>query len=98
MAKLISIVVPVFNENENVFEFYKRVSAVMATLPYDYELVFVDDGSKDETPIYIKQLADKDKRVQGYIFSRNFGHQLALTCGMGTNTLCSYSAINIPNE
>src|SRR5574344_475955 len=82
MAKLISIVVPVFNENENIFEFYKRVTAVMAELSYDYELVFIDDGSKDETPIYIKQLADKDKRVQGYVFSRNFGHQLALTCGM----------------
>ncbi len=82
MAKLISIVVPVFNENENIFEFYKRVTAVMAELLYDYELVFIDDGSKDETPIYIKQLADKDKRVQGYVFSRNFGHQLALTCGM----------------
>lgn len=82
MQKKISIVVPVFNEKENIYEFYKRVTAVLTQLPYAYEVIFVDDGSKDATPDYIKELAEKDSHIQGYIFSRNFGHQLALTCGM----------------
>lgn len=82
MQKKISIVVPVFNEKENIFEFYKRVTAVLTQLPYAYEVIFVDDGSKDATPDYIKELAEEDSHIQGFIFSRNFGHQLALTCGM----------------
>ncbi len=82
MTKLISIVVPIFNEQDNIQELYKRVTAVLKTLPYAYEIIFVDDGSKDATPQCVKQLVDQDAHVQGYIFSRNFGHQLALTCGM----------------
>lgn len=82
MAKLVSFVVPVFNEEENIQEFYKRITAVMAPLPYDYELLFIDDGSKDKTAYLINELVKKDGRVQGYLFSRNYGHQLALTCGL----------------
>jgi len=79
--KKVSFVVPVFNEQENIHEFHRRLTAVMAPLPYEYELLFIDDGSRDATPILLKQLVDKDAHVQAYLFSRNFGHQLALTCG-----------------
>lgn len=82
MKKLISIVVPVFNEEENIMEFYKRVTDVMSHEPYDYEIIYIDDGSTDTSAGLLYELSQKDKRVQAYLFSRNFGHQLALTCGM----------------
>jgi glycosyltransferase involved in cell wall biosynthesis len=80
--KKISFVVPMFNEEENIHEFYRRITEVMAPLSYDYEILFIDDGSKDRTAEFIRELSEKDHRVQGYLFSRNFGHQLALTCGL----------------
>jgi glycosyltransferase involved in cell wall biosynthesis len=80
--KKISIVVPVFNEQDNIHEFYRRVTDVMAHLAYDYELLFIDDGSRDRTAELIGDLVNRDRHVQGYVFSRNFGHQLALTCGL----------------
>ena len=54
----------------------------MSALPYDYELIFIDDGSKDRTALLLNELVQKDSRVQAYLFSRNFGHQIALTCGL----------------
>ena len=82
MRKLLSIVVPMFNEEDNIAEFYKRITEVMVALPYDYELLFIDDGSRDKTPLLLQDLVERDSHVQAYLFSRNFGHQLALTCGM----------------
>ena len=84
--KKISFVVPVFNEEENIDEFHRRLTQVMAPLPYDYEILFIDDGSKDRTSQLIRELAEKDPHVQGYVFARNFGHQLALTCGLDQST------------
>lgn len=84
--KKISFVVPVFNEEENIHEFYRRLTQVMAPLPYDYDILFIDDGSKDRTSQLIRELAEKDPNVQGYVFARNFGHQLALTCGLDQST------------
>jgi len=86
MAKLISFVVPVFNEEDNIQEFYKRITAVMQPLSYNYELLFIDDGSSDKTAYLINELVKQDARVQGYLFSRNYGHQLALTCGLDKAT------------
>lgn len=80
--KKISIVVPVFNEEDNLHEFHKRISAVMQGLPYDYSLVFVDDGSKDSSAVILNQLSEEDKHVEAYLLSRNYGHQMALTCGL----------------
>ena len=80
--KKISFVVPVFNEEENIHEFHRRLTQVMAPLSYDYEILFIDDGSKDRTASLIRELAEKDPHVQGFVFARNFGHQLALTCGL----------------
>lgn len=54
--KKISFVVPVFNEEENIHEFYRRLTQVMAPLPYDYEILFIDDGSKDRTSQLIREL------------------------------------------
>ena len=80
--KKIAIVVPVYNEQDNLQEFYKRIVGVMAQEDYDYELVFVDDGSSDNSRLLIRDLVDADSRVEAYFLSRNYGHQMALTCGL----------------
>ena len=80
--KLISIVVPVFNEEDNLEHFYQAISEVMATTKYDFELIFVDDGSRDKSREILRRLEESDARVQPIFLSRNFGHQLALTCGL----------------
>lgn len=78
----ISIVVPVFNEQENLCEFYKRVTAVMSAENYDYNIIFVDDGSRDGSAVILNDLSKKDSHVEAYLLSRNYGHQMALTCGL----------------
>lgn len=80
--KKISIVVPVYNEEENIEVFYTEICKVMATLNYSFELIFVDDGSKDASPYILDRLSSGDERVRGIMMARNYGHQLALTCGL----------------
>ncbi|MDF2564984.1 MAG: glycosyl transferase family 2 [Massilibacillus sp.] len=80
--KLISIVVPVFNEEDNIEHFYTEICKVMGPLPYDFELMFIDDGSKDASIFRLDRLAQKDNRVKPLYLARNFGHQIALTCGL----------------
>lgn len=80
--RLISIVVPVFNEEANLRHFYEAVRAAMAPLPYTFELIFVDDGSRDGSPGILRALSEADDRVQPIFLARNFGHQAALTCGL----------------
>lgn len=82
MMKKIAIVVPVYNEQENLQEFYKRIVEAMAKESYGYELVFVDDGSSDGSRLLLRELVDADSRVEAYFLSRNYGHQMALTCGL----------------
>lgn len=82
MTKHISIVVPVFNEQENLCEFHKRLTCIMEKVPYAYNIIFVDDGSVDNSPCLLNDLSNRDSRVEAYLLSRNFGHQMALTCGL----------------
>ena len=79
---LLSIVVPVYNEEANILKFYQSVTEVMTKLAYDYELIYVDDGSTDSSSSLLHELADRDKRVKVLLLARNFGHQIALTCGL----------------
>jgi glycosyltransferase involved in cell wall biosynthesis len=72
--KLISIVTPCYNEEENIDELYQRISAVMATQPYDYEHICIDNASTDNTVKKIKEIAALDKRVKLIVNARNFGH------------------------
>lgn len=72
--KLISIVTPCYNEEENIDELYRRIVAVMATLPYDYEHICIDNASTDTTVRKIKDIAERDKRVKLIVNARNFGH------------------------
>ena len=79
----ISVIIPVFNEIDVIDTCYERLTAVMSGIDeFSYELVFVDDGSKDKTFYNIKFAADLDPVVRGISFSRNFGHQIALLAGL----------------
>ena len=79
---MISIVTPVYNEEDNVVFFHEEITKVMKTTGMDYELIYVNDGSKDRTDELIRELAEKDHHVRAITFARNFGHQTAITCGM----------------
>lgn len=79
---MISIVTPVYNEEDNVVFFHEEITKVMETTGMDYELIYVNDGSKDRTDELIRELAEKDSHVRAITFARNFGHQTAITCGM----------------
>jgi dolichol-phosphate mannosyltransferase len=76
-----SFVSPVYNEQEGLETFYKRLSAVAAKLGEPYEIIFVNDGSTDDTAGVITRLMAADSRVKYVEFSRNFGHQIAVTAG-----------------
>lgn len=82
--ELISVVCPVFNEEAGITEFYDRTTAAMQAIEPDinYELVFVNDGSSDNSPLILDKLAKDDERVTVIHFSRNFGHQIAITAGI----------------
>ena len=79
---LLSIVIPVYNEVESLPGLMARVRAVLAPAGFDYELVFVDDGSADGTGNMLESLAADDRHIKVVTFSRNFGHQVAITAGL----------------
>jgi len=78
----LSVVIPIYNEQENIQLLYNRVVEVLSDLNVSYELLFVNDGSKDNSLAIIEALAEKDSRVKYIDFSRNFGHQIAVTAGL----------------
>jgi glycosyltransferase involved in cell wall biosynthesis len=80
---LITIVVPVFNEHDNIRPFYEAVSVVIRSVPeYDWEFMFVDDGSRDGSFEVLSALRDRDHRVQALRFPRNFGSHVAIAAGI----------------
>ncbi len=78
----ISVIIPVFNETEVIDTTYQRLKSVMESLPMSYELIFVNDGSSDDTEQKICGYAETDQTVKLIGFSRNFGHQCAISAGM----------------
>jgi len=78
----VSLVVPVFNEEESLGRLYERVAEVCNANGYDWELLLVDDGSRDATPRILAELAAKDPRVVPVIFQRNFGQTAAMAAGI----------------
>ena len=81
-TKLLSLIVPVYYEEEVLPVAYPRLKAAMESTGHPYEILFVNDGSRDGTMKLLRDIAEKDKNVRVLSFSRNFGHQLAVTCGM----------------
>ena len=81
--KKISVVIPVYNEEEVAKTSYLRIQKVMEDLKqYDYEMLFVDDGSRDKTFNLLQEIAKENQKVKILSFSRNFGHQAAVTAGI----------------
>ncbi len=78
---MISIVIPAYNEEENVFLVYRRVAEIMRKIGQDYEIIFVDDGSSDLTFANVEKLNKNDKRVKCVRFRRNFGQTAAISAG-----------------
>lgn len=80
--KLISVIIPMYFEEEVIEETYKQLRAQMDKSGYAYELIFVDDGSKDNTFSIVSSICEKDFNVKLISFSKNFGHQKAVTAGI----------------
>lgn len=76
---LLSVVIPVFNEEKNITPLLDRLLPIIKE--YQYEIIFVSDGSTDNTAVEVKKHAEKNTQIKFLNFYRNFGHQMALTCG-----------------
>ncbi len=79
---LLSVVVPVFNEEESLPHLYDRTAAVLNELQTDWQMILVDDGSTDGSREVIRELHGRDSRVKAVFLSRNFGHEVASTAGL----------------
>lgn len=82
MNKLVSIVIPAYNEADNIFVIAESIKQVFASINYSYEIILVDDGSADNTIDKIKEYASQHNNIFFLEFSKNFGHQLAVKAGM----------------
>lgn len=80
---LLSVIIPSYNEEENVENTAKVIGDVLSEAQIEYELLFISDGSKDETFPKVKAMAAADRRIRGLEFSRNFGKEAAIFAGMG---------------
>jgi dolichol-phosphate mannosyltransferase len=80
--KYFSVVIPLLNEEGNIQVLYEALVPVLEKITTDYEILFVDDGSKDDSFQHIQQISNHNDKVLGISLSRNFGHQIALTAGI----------------
>ena len=79
---VLSVVVPLYNEEEVIAETYKRLKNVLEDIGEEYEVIMVNDGSRDKTALLAREICEKDSHFKLLNFSRNFGHQIAITAGM----------------
>lgn len=102
MKKKISVVISVYNEEAALHEFYRESKAVFETLPWEYEMIFVNDGSQDASMDILSELAGKDPKVKVVQFSRNFGHEAAMIAGIdystGDGVVCMDADLQHPPE
>lgn len=81
--KRVSLVIPVYNEEEVLLRLYERLTKIIETIKeYEFEIIFVNDGSKDKSLTILEQLANSNQNIKVISFSRNFGHQAAVTAGI----------------
>ncbi|WP_293135718.1 glycosyltransferase family 2 protein [Okeania sp. SIO3I5] len=77
-----SLVIPIYNEEKNLPELYRRISAIMNRMDGDVELILINDGSRDRSLQILRELHQQDSRICYLSFARNFGHQIAVTAGL----------------
>jgi dolichol-phosphate mannosyltransferase len=82
MNKTISVVIPVFNEESNIKPIYNEVKKYILEKNYNYEIIFVNDGSTDSSEDILNKISETDKNIKVITFTRNFGHQAAITAGI----------------
>ncbi len=99
---LLSIVVSVYNEEQALASFYQATSRILSTLAWEYELLFVDDGSQDGSAHILERLARSDEQVKVISLSRNFGHEAAMIAGLdhcrGDGVICMDADLQHPPE
>ena len=78
----LSVIIPSYNEERNVGIMYERLTKTLSEITDSYEMIFVNDCSKDQTLLRIKELAERDSHVKYLSFSRNFGHQIGVSAGL----------------
>ncbi len=88
----LSIIIPIYNEQDSIPELYKRLTDCAAKITDNYEFIFINDGSKDNSLYKLTELSKSDSRVYFINFSRNFGHQIAVTAGLD---FCTGNAVVI---
>lgn len=96
MEKNISVIIPVYNEEKIIPELYERIKNTVSKITQEYELIFVNDGSKDNTLFELIKLTEFDKRVFYINFSRNFGHQIAVSSGL--DSCCGKAVVIIDGD
>lgn len=100
--KKLSVVVSVYNEEKALGEFYRKTIPILETLDWDWELVFVNDGSADSSREILESLAEGDRRIKVISFSRNFGHEAAMIAGLdyseGDGIVCMDADLQHPPE
>jgi glycosyltransferase involved in cell wall biosynthesis len=84
--KLVSVIIPVYNEEGNIQILHERLVSVMENLGEDFHFIYINDGSRDRSLWLLQSLAERDRRVKVISLSRNFGHQLAVTAGLDNST------------
>lgn len=82
MHPLYSVIIPCYNEEAVLRETHKRLMQVLSAMEGDYELIYVNDGSRDQTPQILRELAAADSHVRALQFAKNAGHQMAVTAGL----------------
>jgi len=82
VKEMISVLIPVFNEEENISPLYEKLTSVLNRIGKDYEVIFIDDGSSDGTLSLLRPICKKDPRIKFISFSRNFGQTSALSAGI----------------
>ncbi len=102
MDSLLSVVVSVYNEEAVLESFYRETSRILRDLSWDYELLFVNDGSRDDSLRILDRLAEQDDHVRVVSFSRNFGHEAAMIAGVdysrGDGIVCMDADLQHPPE
>lgn len=102
MRRLLTVVVSVYNEEQALPMFYEKAGPILQALPWDYELLFVNDGSRDGSLGILESLAEQDENVKVVAFSRNFGHEAAMIAGIdyasGDAVVCMDADLQHPPE